>query len=106
MGLDVHILPAAIEDADNIFDYIAMEDPDAAERLLVKITGAMKSLGENPQRGARIRNKLLATLDFRFLLVEPYLIFYKVEDQGVFIHHIIHQRRNPASVLMDGPMPS
>ena len=101
MQYDVRILAAADADAADIFAYIARENRDAAVRLLDRIYAAMGKLAENPERGARIKNRMLARLGFRFLVVDPYLIFYTIVDREVHIHHITHQRRNLLSILSD-----
>lgn len=100
MKYEVRVLAAADADAADIFLYVAQENRDAAIRLLDKMYAAMKSLEENPERGARIRNKVFSKLEFRFLVVDSYLVFYKIVDQEVHVHHIAHQRRNPVSILL------
>lgn len=103
MKYDVRVLAAADADAADIFIYVAQENRDAAIRLLDKMHAAMKSLEENPERGARIKSKVFSKLEFRFLVVESYLIFYKIMDHEVHVHHIVHQRRNPVSILLGNP---
>ena len=101
MKYKVRVLASADADAADIFAYVAQENRDAAVRLLDKIYAAMRSLEEHPERGARIKNKVFLKLEFRFLIIEPYLVFYKVAENEVHIHHIVHQRRNPVSILLD-----
>lgn len=100
MKYEVRILAAADADAADIFSYIALDNREAAVLMLEKMHEVMRSLEQNPERGARLKDKLLSALDFRFLIVNPYLIFYRVVGQEVHVHHIAHQRQSPVSMLM------
>jgi toxin ParE1/3/4 len=101
MKYKVCILTSADADASDIFFYIAQDDREAAHRMREKIYAAMCILEHNPERGARIKDKVLSQLDFRFVIVSPYLIFYRIVGQEVHAHHIVHQRKSSISLLLD-----
>ena len=100
MRYEVCILSGAEADATEIFTYIAQDNKDAAIKLLDNIYAAMEPLCDFPERGARIKDKSLNRLGYRFLVVGPYLIFYRVVGQEVHVHHIVHERRNLAFTLL------
>ncbi len=101
MKYDIRVQTAADADALDIFTYIAKENKDAALKLFDSIYDAMATLSENPMRGARHIGRGLSKYEFRFLVVAPYLIFYRIVDDEAHVHHIAHQRRSPLSILLD-----
>jgi len=100
MRYEVRVLSDADADAAEIFAYIAQDNKDAAIRLLDNIYAAIETLCDFPERGARVKDKNLYRLGYRFLVVRPYLIFYRVVGEEVHIHHIVHERRNLAFALL------
>lgn len=70
--------------------YVAQFDPDAAERLAMRLIDAGNSLHEFPDRGrpATVGRRELAT-------VPPYVIRYRVQGDHVVIGDIKHGRQRP-----------
>lgn len=95
----VELLPAAEGDLENIFDYIMLEDPSAAEQMLDNITSSLKRLETFPNSGVRISHHSLAYYHFRMIIIEPYIAFYKVFDEAVYIYRILHGARDYIRVL-------
>ena len=65
------------------------------DHLLDKI----ESLAQAPERGARPRDQRLRKKGYRFLVSDPYLIFYKVHPARVYIHRIVHGKRAYERIL-------
>ena len=86
----VEFLPVAESDLENIFDYIMLEDPSAAEKMLDNIVSSLKRLEDFPNSGVRISHKSLAHYHFRMVVIEPYVAFYKVFEDAVFVYRILH----------------
>ncbi|MGD0696456.1 MAG: type II toxin-antitoxin system RelE/ParE family toxin [Terriglobia bacterium] len=77
----------AIQDLDAIADYIALDKPEAARRLVRKAVEAVGRLRKFPQMGgvpAELRG-----LPYRQLVVPPCRIFYRVEEKVVYIVHVL-----------------
>jgi toxin ParE1/3/4 len=83
--------PEARSDLDAIYDYIARDNPRAAEALLDKIRTRFRLLAEQPSIG-RTRPELAPRL--RGLPVGNYLIFYRPTDDGVEIARVLHGSRD------------
>ncbi len=81
----------ALQDLDTIADYIALDDPNAAKRLVGKVFQKVDQLMEFPETGTRPR-KLEGT-PFRKLTVSPILIYYRIEGEKVIIVHIVRGRQ-------------
>ncbi len=86
-----------------LIDYIAMDDPAAAERVADAVLATIKQLADNPRIGRAypLNNPRLAGLRKWNVQGYPaYLIFYLVrEDGAVEILHIIDGRRDLVALL-------
>ncbi len=90
----VEYLPIAYDDLEEIFHYIADDDPSAAVFLLNDIDLAILHLEEFPHMGMHPRNRRLANKGYRILIVNDYLVFYVVAGEVVEIRRIISGKRN------------
>jgi toxin ParE1/3/4 len=86
----------AEEDLLEIWDYVADDDPDAADALLRKIAAAMQMIAENPEAG-RLRLELAP--DIRSFGVGKYLIFYRSTEGGILVVRILHGARDLPDLL-------
>jgi len=87
----------------DLIDYIATDDPTAAERVRDAVLATIKQLADNPRVGRAypINNPRLASLRKWNVRDYPmYLIFYlERKDGAVEILHIIDGRRDLAALL-------
>ena len=89
----VRILRRAQSDLLEIQRYVARDSPPAAERVVSSLLEAVESLANTPLRGTIPRDGRLKAQGYRFLVVAPYLVFYKVVRQTVRIYRVLHGRR-------------
>jgi toxin ParE1/3/4 len=85
--------PEAVADLDDIRDYIAQENPDAADRVMAEIFETMRGLAPFPNQGHRRPD--LTSRPLRFTLVREYLIAYAPEERPLWIVAVMHGRRSP-----------
>ena len=80
-----------------IWDYIAIENIDTADRFLEAAYGMFQELARMPGLG-RFRNFPQARLNnlrsFRIKDFENYLIFYSPIQDGVEVFHVLHGARD------------
>lgn len=95
----VRFLSIAEEDFTEIVSYIAADNPAAAEVIANKIEKNIELLSENPKIGRIPRDEEIKNLGYRFLIVQNYLVLYKIEVKTIFIHRILHGARNYKSLL-------
>ena len=81
----------ALRDLDTIADYIALDDPKAAKRLVGKVFQKVDQLIGFPETGTRPRE--LQGTPYRKLTVRPILIYYRIEGEKVIIVHIVRGER-------------
>jgi toxin ParE1/3/4 len=85
MGFKVLITDSALNDLREIVEFVAKDDPRAAERLGEKLIARALSLGNFPERHAYHDERR----GIRKMVLSPYLIFY-TSDPGAEIVNILH----------------
>lgn len=95
----VVLLPAAYGDLDEIFDYILLDNPTAAESMLTKIMASLRRLEDFPNSGVKITAKSLRHYNFRMVVVDPYIAFYRFIDNVVYVYRILHGSMDYLQVL-------
>jgi toxin ParE1/3/4 len=85
--------PEALIDLDDIREYVAEHNPDAADRLITEIFDAIRALVAFPNQGYRRPN--LTSRPLRFKLVREYVIAYAPEKEPLWVIAVFHGRRNP-----------
>ncbi|SHE14110.1 Toxin ParE3 [Chlamydia abortus] len=95
--------PAAVDDMDEIFSYITQDNVVAAENMLDRINTAVSKLADFPNMGSVLSDDDFSLLQrgYRFIVVDPHLIFYRLIDNWVIIHRILHGRRDYLRELFD-----
>lgn len=85
--------PGAAEDLNEIWDYIAQDSLDSADRVIRNIYKAIQSLIATPNIGHRRPD--LTSSPLRFWRIYDYLIAYAPDEYPMLIVAIIHGHRNP-----------
>ena len=96
---NVRLLRIAEDDFTEIISYIAADRLTAAEKLAAKIEKNLRLLSQNPYLGRIPKEEDLARLLYRYLVVDNYLIFYKIEGQTIFVQRILHGARDYLSLF-------
>jgi plasmid stabilization system protein ParE len=81
----------ALEQLDDLAQYIALDKPNAARTLVRKVVEAVGRLAEFPLSG-RIPGELPDSV-YREIVVPPCRVFYRVSNTTVFIIHIMREER-------------
>lgn len=88
----IQFTPQAQRDLNDIWGYIAQENPDAADRLIHAIEEATRMLAELPGIG-HTRFDVSAS-QYRFWRVQSYLIAYRVSSAELTVVRVIHGARD------------
>jgi plasmid stabilization system protein ParE len=83
--------PEAVLDLEEIWDFIAEDSIDAADRVVAEILLCVENLTPFPDQGHRRRD--LTSCPLRFVVVHQYLIAYAPDEMWVIA--VMHGRRNP-----------
>ena len=87
---DVQITEHAQKDLEQIFYYIAEDNPQNASRFILEIEKKVYSLEKFPARNPFIFENQYFGTNYRHLIHKKYRIIYRVFDNSVFIIRIIH----------------
>jgi toxin ParE1/3/4 len=87
----VRVSEAARNDLDAIWNYIAQDDPAAADQVVHSWVSKFKLLASMPEMGRR-REELSKGL--RSFPVRNYIIFYRPFSEGVEIVRVLHGARD------------
>jgi toxin ParE1/3/4 len=90
------LTPQAERDLEDIWLYIAQDNPRAADKLLDRIETQCQLLASHPQLG-RARDDIAQGL--RHHPLSNYLILYRTVPQGVEIVRVAHGARNILDLL-------
>ena len=98
----INYSPEALQDLDDIGDYIAIElsNPQAALHILNNIIEDIALLANNPLMGANLSSITGIASDYRYLVVRKYLVFYRYSNGNIFVDRILYGRRNYLNILL------
>ena len=88
----------ADRDLDDLWDYIAADDVDAADRLTAKLMDAFKALAKHPGMGHKRDD--LTRYPVLFWPVGNYLVVYRAERSPIEIVAIVHGARDIPTFLL------
>jgi toxin ParE1/3/4 len=85
--------PAALNDLNEIWEFIAADNIDAADRFIAEIRDSIVKLADFPNMG--FRREELSSASLRFHPVRDFLIAYAPDETPLLILAILSARRNP-----------
>lgn len=89
--------PDAEQDLNDIWDFIAADSIDAADRWIQKLFGAFVALAEHPQMGHRRED--LTAYPVRFWPVGSYLVIYRAGSESLEIVAVTQGSRDIPAFL-------
>jgi toxin ParE1/3/4 len=94
VSLPVRYLPIAQEDVLNILEFIAYDSPSRAMTFTDAIDQRIGALSGHPHLGRIPRHPRLKSMGYRVLVVESYLVFYRIRPTYIEIHRVVHASRD------------
>lgn len=93
----------SINDLQLIKAYITNDllNDKVAEDIIIAIYRKIYLLEEFPDMGSPLSSIVNIKTDYRFLVCGNYLVFYKHEDENVYIVRVIYKRRNFVNILFN-----
>jgi len=85
--------PDALVDLNEIWEFIAADNPVAADRVIEEIHETIRALIPFPQLGHRRSD--LTSRPVRFHPVRDFLIAYTPDEEPLVVLAVLHGRRNP-----------
>ncbi len=89
----------ALSDLDGVADYIALDNIGAARRLVQKVFSTVERLEQFPESG-RFPPELERSR-YREVIVGPCRVFYRSDQEKVFILYVMRGERQLRKYLID-----
>lgn len=95
MPYNIYYLEKAQEDLESILDFIAQDSLERAQSYLQFLQIAISKLATFPELGVSCKRKYIRR-DCRILIIEEYLVFYKIDETSltITIGRILHRSVN------------
>ncbi len=87
----VHWTDNAIRHLANIYEYILLNSPTYAKRVVDRITRRSEQIGDQPYSGRRVLEYDVE--DIRELIEKPYRIIYRIKPDQIDVLAVIHGAR-------------
>jgi toxin ParE1/3/4 len=81
----------ALNDLDAIADYIALDNPEAAKRLIQRVFHHVEQLEAHPRSGSKPPE--LKGWRYRQIIEPPCRIFYRQDEDRVYILYVMRAER-------------
>ena len=89
----------ALLDLDEVAEYIALDNPSAASSYVQKVFNRTERLTIYPNSGKRPTE--LPRTPYREIIIPPCRIFYRAENDTVYILHVMRSERLLRAFLLD-----
>jgi addiction module RelE/StbE family toxin len=97
----VRLLSIAEQDLAELVSYLAAENPQAATQVLDRIETRLQTLTALPFAGRVPHDLKLTALGYRVLVIDNYLVFYKVKGTIILVHRVLHGARDILHLLSE-----
>ncbi len=91
----------AKQDLIEIKQYIKynLQEPEIAQKLILKIRKEISTLKNNPEIYTIIDDDIIKKLEIRKLMIDNYIVFYRIKNNNIQIVRIMYGRRNWINLL-------
>ena len=97
----MQIFPAAQADMEQIFEYIVFElkNPSAAVGQIADFQNALENVCSFPESCPYTGNEYVKERSLRKLIVNNYIVFYRVKGDEIQVVRVLYGMRDFASIL-------
>ena len=95
--MKILVTRSAFKDLAQIWNYIAADSIDAADRVLDRVNDAIRKVAEAPGMGHRRDD--VENPSYRFWSVYSYLIAYRTQGEKQYVSRVIHGARDLSKVF-------
>ncbi len=96
---DIHFLPRAEDDIDEILTFMHEEKYSGIQKFFDELQATIERLSFFPRLGHFSEDIRIRKLKFRVLRFKQYSIYYKIENSEVLICRVLHNSRDNDELL-------
>ncbi len=89
----------ALNDLDKIAEYIALDKPSAAKKLVGNVFTKVERLENFPKSGRKPPE--LNESRYREVVVPPCHVFYRIEDENIFILYVMRNEKRLRKFILE-----
>jgi toxin ParE1/3/4 len=88
-------------DIEEMFSYISKDNKKAAKELRTRVYSGIKNLATFPYKYPAVQEDDApgAERGYRYMVVTPYIVFYRVMEERLIIARVLHSRQNWLQIL-------
>jgi len=92
---------SSLAEADlyELLEYIARDNVEAALRVEAAIENTAQRLADNPDIGRPVKSRFPSLRAFTVQPYIDYILFFQIEEDGIYIQRILHGARDLPSLL-------
>jgi len=90
---------SSLSDLNDIAEYIALDKPSAAKKLVKKVFSSVEKLEDHPELGKfplELKDKR-----YREIIVGPCRVFYRLENEAVLIVYVMRGERRLRKYILN-----
>lgn len=106
MKTRIIFLKESYSDIEDIFTYIKLDSPQNTSLAKDRFLSAISNLADFPYVGKPFKHEFCFRLDYRMLIINKYITFYRVIDQEVYIYRILYGTSDYINILEGKQKPS
>lgn len=76
-----------------------LQEPEIAQKIISKIRKQINDLKNNPEIYVIIDDDMISKLEIRKLIVDNYIVFYRINNNNIQIVRVMYGRRNWINLL-------
>jgi len=89
--MKLRINPLVAVDLKNIREYIAEDNPDAAQQTVQEIYSQFENVQYFPSIGAELSKRVSFKTDYKYVIYGNYVVLYKVGTEYVEIYRVVNR---------------
>ncbi len=102
MAYKVRIQPTALQELENILEYLLSFGPNTASRFLDEWEDTIEHLRNESVEHRLSKFESLARLGYHTVLIKSYIALYFKEGNNIVIAHLFHQSQDYANIVLNG----
>lgn len=98
----LEFLPVALNDMSEIVSmFLMFESKNGAARIKSKLLKAAERIRSYPYSGVTVPDKKMAKTGFRMVVIEKYLMFYRVfeDEKNVVVYRVVNGKTNYPALM-------
>ena len=101
MKRKIKINDIALKDIEEIKEYIRMENVNAIKKFAKEIRATLERVAEFPNIGISLSKIIRVETEYRYLVSKGYIVFYKYDENNVYIYRILSDKRDYMKILFE-----